>query len=631
MVKKGCSFLTFGIAEQLKTLFETTDIFKHMRSECATDLNDISDVTSGSEYKKLGIAFPQSVSLTCNTDGVPLFSSSNSSLWPVYFMINELPLALRRVNIMLSALWMGLSKPRMDTLFKPIVDSLHCLHKSGVSWMHNGKLVITKAYVCLLSCDSVARPLLQNLKQFNGEYGCSFCLNPGITVQKGHGHVRVYKATVESEERTNEGMLLHATQAVKDDKCVFGVKGASILSLMPNFDLAKGFFPDYMHAVLLGVVRQFVYLWFDTASHSKPYYLGRSLTEIDKIIIALKPPSEIKRMPRSLTVRKYWKAAEWRNFLLFYSSVCLQSFLPHNFLNHWRLLVYAVYNLMLQPIAPATITFCDLALHKFVVLVGELYGEEFMSYNVHLLTHLSTAVKRWGPLWANSCFLFEDANGKLLRYFHGTRGVSSQIFRAFIGTSQLRQLAKLYIDNSCADYLLSKFTNMSAFCSSAVRIGNGVVALGHGRRRLLTMTEYVAVCDLFHCTCLTSTAVTEFSRVVVNGTLLNTQAYSQSLKTQDCCITLRSTPGVFLICGFVVVEFETVSEFIIVVNKLADSSVNCSDADVGINLTSHIRKIETVCENIIAVRSMDIGVKLFLLTDITGSRFTITVPQFEID
>lgn len=43
----------------------------------------------------------------------------------------------------------------------------------------------------MLESDSVARPL-QNFKQFNGDFGCSFCLQKGTLVERGQGKARVY-------------------------------------------------------------------------------------------------------------------------------------------------------------------------------------------------------------------------------------------------------------------------------------------------------------------------------------------------------------------------------------------------------------------------------------------------------
>ena len=50
-----------------------------------------------------------------------------------------------------------------------------------------------------------------------------------------------------------------------------------------------------------------------------------------------------------------------------------------------------------------------------------------MSANVHNLLHLSECVRNLGPLWAHSCFPFENTNGDLLKLFHGSQGVEKQV------------------------------------------------------------------------------------------------------------------------------------------------------------------------------------------------------------
>ena len=42
-----------------------------------------------------------------------------------------------------------------------------------------------------------------------------------------------------------------------------------------------------------------------------------------------------------------------------------------------------------------------------------------MSANVHGLLHLPQCVRNLGPLRYHSCFQFENANGELLKAFHG--------------------------------------------------------------------------------------------------------------------------------------------------------------------------------------------------------------------
>lgn len=55
---------------------------------------------------------------------------------------------------------------------------------------------------------------------------------------------------------------------------------------------------DYLHCVLLGVVRQFVTLWFDSSNHLNAWYIDRRIHGVDAQLLSICPPSEITRAPR---------------------------------------------------------------------------------------------------------------------------------------------------------------------------------------------------------------------------------------------------------------------------------------------------------------------------------------------
>ena len=95
-----------------------------------------------------------------------------------------------------------------------------------------------------------------------------------------------------------------------------GVKGPSVLVLLPEFNITSGFFVDYMHCVLLGVVRQFVTLWFESSNHLNAWYIGKRIHDIDAQLLSICP--RVRKLLASLHTRKYWKASEWRSFLLYY-------------------------------------------------------------------------------------------------------------------------------------------------------------------------------------------------------------------------------------------------------------------------------------------------------------------------
>jgi len=66
--------------------------------------------------------------------------------------------------------------------------------------------------------------MLSNMTQFNGEYGCEYCLNPGFSVRKGNGTAHVYDVPlIPFYRRDRKTNLAHAKQAVACGKSVMGV------------------------------------------------------------------------------------------------------------------------------------------------------------------------------------------------------------------------------------------------------------------------------------------------------------------------------------------------------------------------------------------------------------------------
>ena len=72
---------------------------QHCRGSASVVSQNIKDMYDGLEYlqhcKPGGFlrqqSNPANISLTINTDGVALFKSSTTDVWPVFLLINELP------------------------------------------------------------------------------------------------------------------------------------------------------------------------------------------------------------------------------------------------------------------------------------------------------------------------------------------------------------------------------------------------------------------------------------------------------------------------------------------------------------------------------------------------------------
>ena len=559
LYKTGNFFITLPLEAQLRDMFENSNIsqlISYRFDRCKNNTDSIEDIYDGSCYKAvMDYKDSSHISLTWNTDGVPVFQSSNYTMWPIQCIINELPPHLRRKHVLLAGLWFGVNKPSFHSFLKPFVDECNKLKTVGFTWLASGtRTCVTFVNTVVCAVDSVARCVLQGIKQFNGEYGCSWCLHPGQQVEKGNGTVRAYDYRC-NVTRSHSSVISHAHSALATGSC-FGVLCASPLLLLKQFDIVCGFSVDYMHCVLLGLTRTLCGLWLDSENHSEQYYLGRQIAAIDHRLLRIRPPACITRAPRSLTLRRYWKASEWRNWLHIYSVVCLNGVLASSYFKHFLLLVCAVEILTGTSISEEYLNSAENMLKTFLNDFASLYQLHNMTYNVHQLSHLTDTVRQWGPLWTTSAFPFESGNGLLLKLFHGTQGLPLQVSRKFIIFRNLPVLAYRYISRHC-DEVNDFFTKLLAIYSpvqKALRIMEDVVMLGQSVYRPLTFEEKMALDGV--CPSTLPNSVIIYRRAVVKGYLINADKTEKQTRRNNSCICMNSK-----LCGtvesFVVIDDHT--------------------------------------------------------------------------
>lgn len=345
------------------------------------------------------------------------------SIWPVQLAITSLPPAIRMdVDcLLLAGVWLGPVKPNMKLILEPIID---IINQIDIEINISGSTKHLKAKLLLGVFDLPAKAMALNTVQFNGKHGCPYCLDEGIHVS----HRRLYLPNDTHEPRKMRNMIQWADQAEQLDKPVNGVKGHSVLS--PHINLIKSVPVDYMHAVLEGVTKTLFNCWFDSKNHAYRFYLGRQVEDIDRALLRIKPPHEFRRTPRSIRSCKYWKASEYRAWLLFYSIPTLANYLPLDHLHHLSLLVTTMHILLGDKISSSDIKLAHLMLKRFYQLIPQLYPQRVCSANVHSLIHLCECVCRCGPLWCYSAFGFENMNGYIKKHCHGTRNVLPQLIQA---------------------------------------------------------------------------------------------------------------------------------------------------------------------------------------------------------
>lgn len=176
-----CYTLLLPVDEQLKFFIRHHGIKKANASDDADDWK--GDVCTGDRYKqyvKDGIINEQTVTMQINTDGAQKFKSSKYSFWPFMGIINETGYKTRRSNVILMAIWFGNKKPPRNVFLDPCVAELKNLCSTGLKVDGN----VYKIRPVIVTVDTVARPVIRNTTQFNGAFGCDFCLHPGTIKQQ---------------------------------------------------------------------------------------------------------------------------------------------------------------------------------------------------------------------------------------------------------------------------------------------------------------------------------------------------------------------------------------------------------------------------------------------------------------
>ncbi|KAH9379025.1 hypothetical protein HPB48_010121 [Haemaphysalis longicornis] len=167
----------------------------------------VSDITNAACFKELSEEAEfgkDDLTLNIYMDGSPVFKSSKMSVWPLQFIVNELPPPLRFQRPMLAGLWFGKQPPKMQAFLSRFVDQVN--DTPPISWNDGTSKHCSKVFVLCCAVDAPARAKVLNMAQFNGFNGCPWCL----------------------------------TDTEKKD----------------GFDLVSGISVDYMHCILQGVCMQ---------------------------------------------------------------------------------------------------------------------------------------------------------------------------------------------------------------------------------------------------------------------------------------------------------------------------------------------------------------------------------------
>ncbi|CAG2213138.1 unnamed protein product [Mytilus edulis] len=422
----------------LESLLTTKDNVHNTMTEYEMKENFvIHDIVDGISYRELNkpgafLSYRYAFSGIFNTDGIPLFSSTKEKLWPIFIAINEFPVSQRfcRENLILAGIWQGKGNPPFFQYISAFGQEMSKLYFDGFT-LDNEDKILVKFGVLAGTLDLQAKGYVANMTMHNGAFGCITCEEEGRTVRQGKGTARCYPFRSEDEQKPIRAHMTFVNESLtaNHQNRIKGICGPSGLIAMPWYDIIVGTVPDYMHGTLLGVTKHLLQKFLSPKNSNKPFFVGKNIQAISKRMTSIKPPDFVERVPRDLEKNyQNFKATELQAWLLYYSLPCLHGFLPDVYLKHLALLSEGIYILLSDNITSQDLQKAKENLSKFYKDFAILYGEGSSGLNVHNIgQHLVFYVQHWGPIFAWSCFGFEDANANILSFAHGTKDVTKQI------------------------------------------------------------------------------------------------------------------------------------------------------------------------------------------------------------
>lgn len=94
-------------------------------------------------------------------------------------------------------------------------------------------------------------------------------------------------------------------------------------------------------------------------------------------------PTEFNRHPEKFSMFQHFKGTEFRQFLLYTAPTVLQNVVHTEYYEHFILLHCVMRILNFDNVSDEIYIYCQAALESYVKICEELYGEQFISYNVH--------------------------------------------------------------------------------------------------------------------------------------------------------------------------------------------------------------------------------------------------------
>lgn len=355
----------------------------------------------------LDIAYAEkTVYLNINVDGLPLFKDSRKNhVYPI--LVEICTSSTKKKKIVCAAIYIsdteGSNKmPCVNEFLDLFVDELSVFQEVGMIIQEVSVEVKINAFVC----DAPARSDLKCIVGHSGYFSCERCTQKGTYVGGHVAHLETNSLLRTDEEFLNKTDANHHRPG--ELSCIHKLG----IGLVSSFPL------DYMHLVCIGITKRLLLRWKSSKkTQEKCHLTDAMLVRLDQSIVSFSrhiPSDFVRRLSGGMKSVSYWKATEFRLFLLYCGPIVLKDVLPTRLYQNFMLLGSAL-RLLLSDGQECNMENVRQLLVNFVTGAQYLYGAGFVSYNVHSLIHLPDDYMKFGNLNSVSCFIFENYLGAIIK------------------------------------------------------------------------------------------------------------------------------------------------------------------------------------------------------------------------
>lgn len=239
--------------------------------------------------------------------------------------------------------------------------------------------------------------VISGVCNFNGKHGCLKCTTVG---DYSHSTHTVVFSTRKYPPRNDEDFR----------RKIYGGhhKADSPLLKLP-IDMIQHFpVADSLHLIDLGIIKRLLQGWRDgNFGKYLTKWRARDIDTLNLFLSKCKLPSEIHRAVRTLDCLAFWKASEFRTFLLYLSIIILPHVLRDDAFEHFLALFCAV-TICSAECYRHLLRLANEMIKHYVEHYKNFYGSEYITSNVHNLLHVVEEVKRFGTFQTFNAYPFEN-------------------------------------------------------------------------------------------------------------------------------------------------------------------------------------------------------------------------------